>query len=145
MSPHRPSWSAAVACCSTGTGGCTGGSSPVGTSTRASRPRTRHVARGTRRPDCPLATPSGGPVLIHVDVHPAADDHVHLDVRYLLFGPDSDPSRPPGESQEVAWFTWDEADALADEALAGALRSARRLIATGAVEAPGATSEETDG
>ncbi len=89
--------------------------------------------------------PPDGPVLVHVDVHGAADDHVHLDVRYLVLGPDADPSPPPGESQEVAWFTWDEAVALADEALAGALRSARRLIATGAVEANGATSEETDG
>ena len=89
--------------------------------------------------------PPDGPVLVHVDVHGAADGHVHLDVRYLVLGPDADPSPPPGESQEVAWFTWDEAVALADDALAGALRSARRLIATGAVEASGATSEETDG
>jgi 8-oxo-dGTP pyrophosphatase MutT (NUDIX family) len=100
---------------------------------------------GVEETGLPLTHPSGGPVLLHVDVHPAADGHVHLDVRYLLFGPDSEPSPPAGESQEVAWFTWDEADALADEALAGALRSARRLIATGAVEAPGVTSEETDG
>ena len=45
----------------------------------------------------------------------------------------------------MAWFTWEEAAALADDALAGALRSTRRLIATGAVEVPGVTSEETDG
>lgn len=100
---------------------------------------------GVEETGLPLAHPAGGPVLLHVDVHPAADHHVHLDVRYLLLGPDAEPSPPAGESQEVAWFTWDEADALADEALAGALRSARRLIATGAVEAPGVTSEETDG
>ena len=92
-----------------------------------------------------LTHPDGGPVLVHVDVHEAADRHVHLDVRYLLVGPDSDPAPPPGESQEVAWFTWEEAAALADDALAGALRSTRRLIATGAVEVPGVTSEETDG
>ena len=89
--------------------------------------------------------PSGGPVLAHVDVHGAADGHVHLDLRYLLLGPDADPRPPPGESQEVAWFTWGQAEGLADGALAGALRSARRLIATGMVELPGATSGEIVG
>ena len=89
--------------------------------------------------------PRGGPALVHVDVHGAADDHVHLDLRYLVLGPDADPRPPPGESQEVAWFSWDAAEGLADDALAGALRSARRLIATGAVDAAGATHEETDG
>ena len=89
--------------------------------------------------------PRGGPVLVHVDVHPAADDHVHLDLRYLVHGPDAEPAPPPGESQAVAWFSWSDAEAVADEALVGALRSARRLIATGTLEVPGGTSEETDG
>ena len=93
----------------------------------------------------PVRHPSDGPILVHVDVHGAADGHVHLDVRYLLLGPDADPRPPPGESQEVAWFTWDQAEGLADPALAGALRSARRLIATGAVEIAGAPSGEIVG
>ncbi len=78
----------------------------------------------------PVAHPAGGPVLVHVDVHPAARGHVHLDLRFLLTAPDVDPSPGPGESQEVAWFTWDEASAVADDALEGALVSARRLIGT---------------
>ena len=45
---------------------------------------------------------------------------------------DADPAPPPGESQEVAWFTWEEADRLADGALSGALRSARRVVPTSA-------------
>jgi 8-oxo-dGTP pyrophosphatase MutT (NUDIX family) len=77
-----------------------------------------------------VAHPADGPVLIHVDVHPAARGHVHLDLRYLVTAPDDDPSPGPGESQEVAWFTWDEALAMADDALGGALVSARRLIGT---------------
>jgi len=81
--------------------------------------------------------PATGPLLVHVDVHEAADDHTHLDLRYLMIGPDADPAPPPGESQEVAWFPWAEAAALADVALAGALRSARGLIDSGAVEIPG--------
>ncbi len=89
--------------------------------------------------------PPRGPLLVHVDVHGAADGHVHYDLRYLVVGPDAAPAPPPGESQAVAWFGWDEAVAVADEALVGALGAARRLIATGALEAPGATPEETDG
>ena len=89
--------------------------------------------------------PDGGPRLVHVDVHAAADDHVHLDIRYLLLGPDADPAPPPGESQEVAWFGWDDADAVADDALAGALHTARRLAAAGLLGGAGGTSEESDG
>ncbi len=75
-----------------------------------------------------VAHPPGGPCLVHVDVHRAARGHVHLDLRYLVTAPDEDPAPAPGESRDVAWFTWDEAEALADVALAGALQSARRLI-----------------
>jgi 8-oxo-dGTP pyrophosphatase MutT (NUDIX family) len=92
-----------------------------------------------------LCHPGGDPTLVHVDVHGAADDHVHLDVRYLLHGPDADPAPPPEESQEVRWFPWSEAEAVADDALVGALRTARRLSGTGTRRAPGRTSEETDG
>ncbi len=72
-----------------------------------------------------LAHPGGGPRLVHVDVHGAAKGHTHLDLRYLLVGPDRDPAPPPGESPQARWFGWDEADAVADEALLGALRAAR--------------------
>jgi len=92
-----------------------------------------------------LDHPTGGPVLLHLDVHEAADAHMHLDIRFLLLGPDEDPAPPPDESQDVAWFSWNKARALSDEALAGALQSARRLIDTGTVEVPWGTSEETDG
>jgi 8-oxo-dGTP pyrophosphatase MutT (NUDIX family) len=81
-----------------------------------------------------VAHPAGGPVLVHVDVHQAAQEHVHLDLRYVLEAPDEDPHPGPGESQDVAWFSWDEAAAMADEALVGALRPARRLEG---VEGPG--------
>jgi 8-oxo-dGTP pyrophosphatase MutT (NUDIX family) len=73
--------------------------------------------------------PTGGPALIHVDVHTAAAGHVHLDLRYLLWGSDEDPDPAPGESREVAWFSWDDAEELADAPLAGALVAARRLTA----------------
>jgi 8-oxo-dGTP pyrophosphatase MutT (NUDIX family) len=71
--------------------------------------------------------PPDGPVLVNLDVHDAMDGHTHLDLRYLLLGADTDPSPPPNESQEVRWFSWDEAEAWADEALVGALKAGREL------------------
>jgi 8-oxo-dGTP pyrophosphatase MutT (NUDIX family) len=69
--------------------------------------------------------PASGPRLLHLDVHEAALRHVHLDLRYLVIGPDEDPKPPPGESQEAYWFGWDEAAAMADEVLRPALVLAR--------------------
>lgn len=73
-----------------------------------------------------LRHPDGGPRLIHLDVHEAAKGHTHLDLRYLLLAPDDDPAPPPGESPEARWYGWDEALAVADDALVGALEVARR-------------------
>lgn len=70
--------------------------------------------------------PETGPELIHLDVHPAASGHIHLDLRYLLLCDDADPTPPPGESPEVRWCELDDAMALADEALEGALLRVRR-------------------
>jgi 8-oxo-dGTP pyrophosphatase MutT (NUDIX family) len=58
----------------------------------------------------------------HVDVHPAAGGHLHLDLRYLLAAPDSEPRPPSGESQQVRWFTLAQARQVADPGLAGAIR-----------------------
>jgi 8-oxo-dGTP pyrophosphatase MutT (NUDIX family) len=69
--------------------------------------------------------PPAGPRLIHVDVHEAAQGHIHLDLRYLLRGEDADPNPPPGESPHARWCRWDEALALADPALVDALPLAR--------------------
>ncbi len=71
--------------------------------------------------------PADGPCLVHVDVHRAARGHTHLDLRYLLLAPDRDPTPAPGESQDVRWFDWDEAFAVGDESLHGALVAARPL------------------
>jgi 8-oxo-dGTP pyrophosphatase MutT (NUDIX family) len=76
-----------------------------------------------------VAHPGGMPRLIHVDVHDAADGHVHLDLRYLLQGEDADPAPPPGESPHVRWCSWDEAMELADDGLVGALAAARQAAA----------------
>ncbi|MHB8464938.1 MAG: NUDIX hydrolase [Acidimicrobiales bacterium] len=71
-----------------------------------------------------LLHPPTGPELVHVDVHPSAAGHTHLDVRWLLHGQGT-PAPPPEESQDVAWFDWASAIRVADDALVGALRRLR--------------------
>jgi 8-oxo-dGTP pyrophosphatase MutT (NUDIX family) len=63
--------------------------------------------------------------VVHVDVHPGPRGHTHLDLRFLVDGGDADPSPPEGESPDVAWFAWDDAIALADDGLRGALLALR--------------------
>jgi 8-oxo-dGTP pyrophosphatase MutT (NUDIX family) len=72
--------------------------------------------------------PAAGPLLAHLDVHPAPPGHLHLDLRYLLLAPAVDPTPGPGESPDVRWFSWEDAESLADEGLLGALRRVRRLL-----------------
>lgn len=81
--------------------------------------------------------PPDGPRVIHLDVH-SAQEHLHLDLRYLLLAPDADPVPEPGESPEVRWFGWDEAEAVADPGLVSALRAARTALESGSVR----TSED---
>jgi 8-oxo-dGTP pyrophosphatase MutT (NUDIX family) len=83
-----------------------------------------------------LSHPGNGPRLLHVDVHDAARGHTHLDLRYLLLGPEEDPSPPAGESPLAKWFTWPEALRIADEALTGALRAAQRQPESESTAAP---------
>jgi 8-oxo-dGTP pyrophosphatase MutT (NUDIX family) len=78
--------------------------------------------------------PDAGPMLVHVDVHTAARGHRHLDLRYLLLAPDEDPVPPPDESQQVQWFSWDDASEVADESLRSALVTARDRIGSLALE-----------
>jgi 8-oxo-dGTP pyrophosphatase MutT (NUDIX family) len=69
----------------------------------------------------PLRHPDPGPRLVHLDVH-SAGPHVHLDLRYLLLADDDEPSPPAGESQQVRWFSFPAALAVADAALVDGLR-----------------------
>ena len=80
----------------------------------------REVGEETGLPASHLASE---PSVAHVDVHPAGA-HVHLDVRYLVLASGT-PAPPPDESPLVRWFFWDEAFAIADAGLVGALRVAK--------------------
>jgi len=66
--------------------------------------------------------PPTGPLLMHVDCHLGPRGHTHLDLRYVVLAPAIEPSPPSGESQEVRWCSFREAPALAEDALAPALR-----------------------
>jgi len=62
---------------------------------------------------------AGIPELAHVDVHPGGRGHTHLDLRFCVEAPgEPDPSPPAGESQQVAWFSWDAAVEVAEPAMA---------------------------
>ena len=74
----------------------------------------------------PVSWPGGSagvPPLAHVDVHAGPRGHRHLDLRYVVRAAALDPAPGPDESQDVRWFSWDEAVAVADVGLVGALRS----------------------
>lgn len=72
-----------------------------------------------------FASPGHAPPLVHVDVHLGPRGHTHLDLRYRLLADDVDPAPPAGESPQVRWFSWDDAIAIADPGLRGALVALR--------------------
>ncbi len=69
-----------------------------------------------------------GGVLFHVDVHPGPKGHTHHDVRYLLRSAELPMQPAEGESPDVKWFAWDDALAIADAGLLGALQAARARV-----------------
>ena len=79
----------------------------------------------------PVRHHADGGLLFHVDVHPGPKGHTHLDLRYLVRAPEVVPQPAEGESKEVGWFSWDEAVAMADAGLVGALAAARALLGKG--------------
>jgi 8-oxo-dGTP pyrophosphatase MutT (NUDIX family)/GNAT superfamily N-acetyltransferase len=71
----------------------------------------------------PVSFGEAGPQLVHVDVHPGPRGHTHLDLRYLVYAPAVPPRPPAGESQDVQWFPWHRAVAIAEPGIEGALRA----------------------
>jgi 8-oxo-dGTP pyrophosphatase MutT (NUDIX family) len=70
--------------------------------------------------------------LFHVDVHRGPPghrgpiDHLHYDLRYALAAPPLDPSPPEGESPEVEWFEFEDAEARCEPALVPAIAKLAR-------------------
>lgn len=74
-----------------------------------------------------VSHPAGGPHFVHVDVHPGPRGHTHLDLRFVVLAPGVAPCPPAGESQQVRWFDFAEALAMADVGLRGGLEAVRRM------------------
>lgn len=67
--------------------------------------------------------PENTPTLVHLDIFSSAAAHTHMDLRYLLIASPIDPSPPLDESQEVLWFSIEEALSRVDDGLITAIRS----------------------
>jgi len=76
----------------------------------------------------PVRHQEPGGLLMHLDVHPGPKGHTHLDLRYLVRAPEVTPQPADGESTQVGWFAWAEAESMADAGLVGALRAAKALL-----------------
>ena len=68
--------------------------------------------------------------LFHVDVHAGPWGHTHYDLRYVLVAPAIDPSPPEGESPDVYWFDFDAARQRCEPALAPALATLAKTVAS---------------
>lgn len=77
----------------------------------------------------PVRHQRDGGILFHLDVHPGPKGHTHHDLRYLVRAPEVPPQPGEGESPDARWFTWDEAFAIADAGLLGALHASQALVA----------------
>jgi 8-oxo-dGTP pyrophosphatase MutT (NUDIX family) len=71
----------------------------------------------------------GAPELAHVSVHDVPDGHTHLDLRYLFDGTAMEPAPPADESQDVHWFSWDDAIGIAEPSLRSILEHLRQRFA----------------
>lgn len=92
-------------------------------------PPVAALREATEETGLAVSHPDNGPLFFHLDVHPGPRGHTHLDLRYLLLANgDDDPAPAPGESQQVRWFSWEEATEVADAGLVGAIARARELM-----------------
>ncbi len=65
--------------------------------------------------------------IVHVDVHQGPRGHTHYDLRYLLDSDGEDPHPAPGESPDVAWFSFEEAARRAEPSLVPVLAKLSQL------------------
>lgn len=91
-------------------------------------PATAALREAHEETGLPVRHQRDGGLLFHVDVHPGPKGHTHHDVRYLVRAPEVPLHPGEGESPEAEWFTWDNAYAIADTGLLGALRAAQALV-----------------
>jgi 8-oxo-dGTP pyrophosphatase MutT (NUDIX family) len=97
------------------------------------RPEDAAVRETQEETGITVRHPSTGPLVVHLDEHPGPDDHIHLDLRYLLLADRRAPRTMQGETTgegpgaTLRWATADEVHALADRSLARAVDALSRL------------------
>ncbi|MFM8794449.1 MAG: NUDIX hydrolase [Acidimicrobiales bacterium] len=101
---------------------------PGGHIERGESPAEAALREASEEIGVPVRHHRDGGVFVHLDVHPGANGHTHLDLRFLVRAPEVTPQPAAGESPEAAWFGWPAAQAIADPGLAGALVTARALL-----------------
>lgn len=75
------------------------------------------------------AHPSSGPTVLQLDEHPGPDDHVHLDVRYLVTVDPDAPAAAEGErtgtgpGPTLRWVPLGQVAAVADRSLVRAVEA----------------------
>ncbi len=90
--------------------------------------------------------PTSGPHIVHLDEHPGPDDHVHLDLRYLLVAERTAPMVGEGEATgegpgaSLRWAELHDVASLSDRSLARAVVALRRHL--GDIGAAGTTPGE---
>lgn len=84
--------------------------------------------RETREETGLAGVPVGSGEIFHVDVHPGPRGHTHYDVRYVLVSEPLDPTPPEGESPEVYWFNFADAQVRCEPALAPALAKLEKFV-----------------
>lgn len=107
---------------------------PGGHIDHGERPADAALREATEETGLEVRHHGGEARFVHVDVHPGPRGHTHFDLRYLLRAPRRTPSPGAGESPEVAWFSWQEAEAIADAGLIGALRATKALLHKGPMD-----------
>jgi len=82
--------------------------------------------------------PSGTPHVVHLDAHPGPDDHLHLDLRYLLLADSAAPALGQGEASGMGtgatlrWVALADVAGLTDTSLARAVVALERHLASAA-------------
>ncbi|MFM7338364.1 MAG: NUDIX hydrolase [Actinomycetota bacterium] len=71
-----------------------------------------------------------GARFIHLDVHPGPCGHTHLDVRFLLWAENEIFAPAADESQQVKWFSFEDALRVSEDGARGAIRVAQSLERT---------------
>jgi 8-oxo-dGTP pyrophosphatase MutT (NUDIX family) len=84
-------------------------------------PATAARREGIEETGLTIVTPADEARLCRVDVHPGPSGHTHFDLGFCFLALPETPAPPPGESQDVAWFSFDAAVERAEPALRASL------------------------